>query len=84
MVWVKRGDSLHSRARRLVASTPANFVATELGRKRGADGDVGGDFKFVNGEESINEGVSVKDANPPNISCLSKGGGNLLIRMSRP
>ena len=72
---MKRGDSLHSRARRLVASTPANCIATELGRKRGADGDVGGDFKFVNGEESINEGVSVKDANPPTISCLSKGRG---------
>ena len=75
VVWVKRGDSLHSRARRLVASTPAKFVATELGRKRGAEGDVGGDFKFVNGEKSINEGVSIKDANPPTISCLSKGGG---------
>jgi hypothetical protein len=74
VVRVKRGDSLHSRARRVVASTPASFVVMELERKRGVEGDDGGDFKFVNGEESINDGVSVKAANPPIIRFSISGG----------
>src|SRR5271170_3887007 len=40
VVWVKSGDSLHSRARRVVASTlGASLVGRGLGRKRGVEGD---------------------------------------------
>jgi len=81
----KRGDSLHSRARRVVASTlGGRRVGRELGRKRGVEGDGGGDLRFVRGEESINEGVSVNDAKPPIINVRSREfEGDLLIRMWR-
>lgn len=63
---LKSGDSLHSRARRVVASRAGgSLVGREVGRKRGVEGDGGEDFKFVRDEESINEGVSVNDAKPP-------------------
>ena len=83
---VKSGDSLHSRARRVVASTAGgSLVGRELGRKRGVEWDREGDFKFVRDEESINDGVSVNDAKPPLNQFRSQEIGrrrrNLLVRM---
>ena len=67
---MKRGDSLHSRARRAAASRAGVFVGREAGRKRGVEREVDGDFGFVRGDESINEGASDNAANPPIVSFV--------------
>lgn len=61
----KRGDSLHSRASRVAASTVAGFVFIVWVKNLGLVGEVA---LFDNGCESINDGVSVNPAKPPSIS----------------
>src|SRR5947207_2291376 len=77
---VKREYSLHSRARRVVASTAAGFVITVEDTDFGVDGDDAKDLIFVNDDVSINEGSSVNAANPPTVNyCRTKR--NLITHM---
>jgi len=63
---IKRGDSLHSRARRVVASTAADLSArVDVGENFGREGEDLGDLMFANGVESIKSGTSRRDAKPP-------------------
>lgn len=66
---MKRGNSLHPRARRVVALA-AGFVVIVEGRNLGVEGDDGGDLIFVKGDVSINDGTSTSAANPPEISPI--------------
>ena len=59
---VNKGDSLHSSANRVAASTDAGFVFIVEVKNLGL---VGEDALFDNGVESISAGVSVIPANPP-------------------
>ena len=65
-VRMKRGDSLHSRARRVVASTAMDLrERVDEGTNFGGDGGDLGDLMFANGVESIKSGTSRRDAKPP-------------------
>jgi hypothetical protein len=62
---LKRGEDLHSRARRVVASTAREVVSAEGNLRRElSDGET---FTFVRGLESIRLGVSLRDAKPPGL-----------------
>jgi hypothetical protein len=61
----KIGDSLHSRARRVAASTAIGFGARVVGMNLGGEGEFLGDLMFVKGLESIKAGSSRTAANPP-------------------
>ena len=72
----KRGDSLHSRARRVVASAPDGLTVIAEGNFAPLGGV--GDFMFVRGVVSIKEGVSDNAANPP--ICQTRGGRGVPVR----
>jgi len=67
---VNRENSLHSRARRVVASTAAGFVTPVEGRNFGVEGNSNGDLIFVKGDVSINDGTSTNAANPPDVNSM--------------
>ena len=62
-----KGDSLHSRANRVVASAPVGLVAIAAGTNFGVEGVDGGDLRTVKGATSTRDGVSDREANPPAI-----------------
>jgi hypothetical protein len=68
---VNSGDSLHSRASRVAASAPARLVVIAEGNL-GPPGEVG-DLILVNGDVSINEGVSLSAAKPPFVRFWQSG-----------
>jgi len=71
-----KGDSLHSRAKRVVASAPVGLVASAAGTNCGVEEVDCGGLRRVKGATSISDGVSERDANPPaKVSDYSRKGG---------
>jgi hypothetical protein len=66
---VKRGDSLHSRASLVAASTPVRCAFTVGGKNLVFEGDL----ISVNGVVSIKDGTSINEAKPPIINYWIEG-----------